>query len=1294
MFINEITKKDIESLNDETLRNLIERLTIAEAIERGISTACVHFGGNIKAKDGGVDGRVSSSELAANEGFIPRGETVFQIKAESMSAEKIKTEISGSKLKNGKETRTQLFRKLAEQQGAYIIVSSKDDTSDTMLSERREAIEDSISELISKESMMKIKVDFYCIRKILNWIECHWNVQLWLLKELRKETGGWSGFQNWSQSSNPETYHLTEESRVELKDAQKNPEQLNDYEAIKKIRELLLKPCSSLRLVGLSGVGKTRFTEALFQKLNEDDQPLDSQRVIYGDYGNSETHSSLKPLPIEMVEKLKNTNEPCILILDNCSHKAHADITKQISNGEHKLSFLSIEYDIREDDIPENTFVINLKPPSKNVLRDFLKDRFPNLQEAVIDKIYTLTEGNFRLAQAISSNHHPINSILELRDEEIFRRLFWQRGAEDKRFYEAAKALSLAYSFSTETENEKSELEILSQVYSNFHKDDLFKYSSELKSKNLVQERGSWRAILPHIIANWLAKQALKEIPLRKIEEIFLNTENPIRLKLSFARRLSLLGTNHNVEAISKKWFEKYNPFDPYSLGDYRMMKEKDICECLSQINPALALNKISEHISSRDINSITQKWHLAYILFRLAYDKNLFIDSVNLLIEISLTEKISENQRTITPLLEQLFYPYLNHTHAQATEKITIIKKLIESSKQEKIDLAFKLLGKVFIALHNISTYYDHDFGFTVRDYGWGPSLLNREALKKDVYIPFLEMLAEIFQVKENLREQIKSFIESYFIRLLTYDLSEALDAMLNKILAIDSSWLELWVTIDAELNSEFKKKKIKFDNQIKFLNKIRQLIRPKNLEDEIKVHVFHFNKRHLFITNYRQAVLEANLNVEELGNRLKGDSKLLDKLLPDLLSKPASVNSFKIHLGRGLAKNNQNLLDTWDLLTAEKYKIIDTHLLQGYLKAISEKDTEVYDQILDGILTNNKLKNFYPQLQNTRIFTQKDFDRLKKSLKLDLEADNYSPLQWSNPFQKLTDKKLCEFLSLFKKKFKQPIQVLEFLSYWIYPLEICLESSLILDLIRETLLEIIFSNHQYISHYENKALISELVKISIKDSAEFTEKFCDHFIQYFDPNQSWHSVIEFPYTIEKILEYLIKEHPQIFLNKFLNPDNEHVYQSFRCDKNPLNSFPVDILIKWCEEEAETRYLILSECIELFENRIENDPLDNPLNQNISKHLNPLVQIILAKVSDKSLALKNFKNCLYIRGMYSGSGAAILQENLNLLMTLKDTENSSFSLALEELQEYMQGQIKWRRKRESEEFNKEQSFE
>jgi hypothetical protein len=72
MFINEITKNDIKSLNDEALRNLIEMLAKAEAKKSGISTSRVHFGGDIKAKDGGVDGRVSSSELVPNEGFIPR----------------------------------------------------------------------------------------------------------------------------------------------------------------------------------------------------------------------------------------------------------------------------------------------------------------------------------------------------------------------------------------------------------------------------------------------------------------------------------------------------------------------------------------------------------------------------------------------------------------------------------------------------------------------------------------------------------------------------------------------------------------------------------------------------------------------------------------------------------------------------------------------------------------------------------------------------------------------------------------------------------------------------------------------------------------------------------------------------------------------------------------------------------------------------------------------------------------------------------------------------------------------
>jgi hypothetical protein len=515
----------------------------------------------------------------------------------------------------------------------------------------------------------------------------------------------------------------------------------------------------------------------------------------------------------------------------------------------------------------------------------------------------------------------------------------------------------------------------------------------------------------------------------------------------------------------------------------------------------------------------------------------------------------------------------------------------------------------------------------------------------------------------------------------------------MLKGIFAIDSCWLGLWVIIDAELNSDIETRRVILDKQINFLNKIKMLIEPKNLEDEIKVHVLHFNKRLSYRINYHETLTEESLKIEELGSSLKDDPELLDKLLPNLLNESA-YSFLTIHLGRGLAKNNQNLLNTWNFLTAEKYKIIDTSLLEGYLNVVSEKDSKTYDQILDSILTNNKLKNLYPPLQNTRIFTQEDFNRLKESLKLDLEADNYSHLQCKNPFQGLTDKELCEFLSLFKKKFKQPIRVLEFLLYWTNQSKTWKESPLILELIRETLLEIDFSNDREIHKYEDKALLSDLVKISIKDSEEFTEKFCDRFIHYFNRYEYWHSMITFPYTIERILEYLIQEHPQIFLNQFLNPNSRHVYQSFRCDKNPLNSFPIDTLLKWCEEKSETRYLILSECIELFQNRIENHPLNNQLNQNTSKHLNPLVQIILAKISDKSLALKNFKNCLDIRGMYSGSGAAILQENLNLLMTLKDMEDSSLNLALEEISHAMQKNIEWHRELEEKEFNREQKFE
>ncbi|MCV5473606.1 hypothetical protein OFN43_32640, partial [Escherichia coli] len=68
----------------------------------------------------------------------------------------------------------------------------------------------------------------------------------------------------------------------------------------------------------------------------------------------------------------------------------------------------------------------------------------------------------------------------------------------------------------------------------------LFRATSKLSDRHIVQKRAHWRAILPHAVANRLAALALDSIPVDQLRATFEATGRQ-RLLMSFAHRLGLL---------------------------------------------------------------------------------------------------------------------------------------------------------------------------------------------------------------------------------------------------------------------------------------------------------------------------------------------------------------------------------------------------------------------------------------------------------------------------------------------------------------------------------------------------------------------------------------------------------------------------------------------------------------------------------------------------------------------------------------------------------------------------------
>jgi len=150
---------------------------------------------------------------------------------------------------------------LAEQSGAYIIVSSGSSCNPKKLKERKEKMVSLVSDVPDSGNL---DLDYFDLEKITQWVNTYPGIVAWVKSKIGKPQNDWYPYSNWSNPGTPGGYILDEKLR--LFEYPRRTDQKETVEAgINSIRAKLSLPGSSVRLIGLSGVGKTRLVQALFE---------------------------------------------------------------------------------------------------------------------------------------------------------------------------------------------------------------------------------------------------------------------------------------------------------------------------------------------------------------------------------------------------------------------------------------------------------------------------------------------------------------------------------------------------------------------------------------------------------------------------------------------------------------------------------------------------------------------------------------------------------------------------------------------------------------------------------------------------------------------------------------------------------------------------------------------------------------------------------------------------------------------------------------------------------------------
>lgn len=1248
--IFEITGNDIAELNDTDLRNLIGMLCEADYRFSGMCVSGIRYSGHQDAKDGGIDVMVENENSPPDTSFVPRNISGFQVKKPSMSASDITSE-----MKPKGELRPKI-KNIIKQQGAYIIASSGSSVTETAYDERINAMKEAVANESGHENL---KVDFLDQGRIATWVRSHPSMILWVRNRIGREVQGWQPYGNWSNApgGTEEDYILDEKLRL-FDGTKPKDEGVSVTEGLSSLRQKLSVPGTSVRLAGLSGVGKTRLVQALFDDRIGSDA-LNSSMAFYTDMSDSPD-----PNPRTFAEQLLQTTERAIIIVDNCPPELHRKMAEVCTKVKSGISLLTVEYDVK-DDIPEETQVFRLQTASIEVIKKIISTRYPYISQVDANAIADFSDGNARVAIALANTFKSGDTLSGFRDEQLFERLFWQRNGRDDDLLKAAEACSLLYSFEGTDTGASSELATLGKLVEK-SADELFRHVKDLKDRDLVQSRSKWRAILPHAIANRLAKRALEAISKDKVHKTITCSDNE-RLIKSFTRRLSYLHDSDVAAEIVSEWLAADGWIGEaiFDLNEFGM----EVLQNIAPVCPDKVLNIIEQAASDPEKGArFTSKENPKFgqfvkLLRHLAYEAKTFHRSASLIARFAVSENEEENNNSVRDYLKSLFFIYLSGTHASLEDRAEFIEELLSSDDIKMQELGLLGLDAALEAWH-FSSHYEFSFGARPRDYGYYPR--GQDILKW--YETFIKICTDHALSNKPTAYKAKKVLAGKMRGLWTK--ARAFDALESSVSAIrkTQSWNEAWISSNSIL---------KFDSKgmprdiLERLHTLREALKPNDLENIARTHAltdqhFLWDLEDDFDDEDEDAskgFRRAEEKTREVGSMLAQDEAVLDKLLPELVS---TRNSRLYNFGQGLGNGCSNKKGIWQKLHKQ---VVDTpedkrhiNLLCGFLSICAKDEPDTHDKILDEILYDDVLGRWLPIFQTTSQIDQKALKRLHDSLKRNkVDVGEYSHIAWGRVHESIEDDDLAGLLEEILQKENGYFPAAEILKMRFHQKkDPSLHSSKLLSVARATLAACDFSGGRRghdLMDYDLGEIAT--VCLSEKGHAKEVKEICDNLYEAIVANRVYGS------SLKKYMATLSEKQPLIFLESFLGNKEvsdfkrSRIFSSnFERGENPLNRISDQTLIDWCDEDPESRYPLIADALQPFEKCSETGNMV----------WRKVVYSLLEKAPDLKSILDNLTGSIRPGG-WSGSLADILQTRLTLFEELKDHPN-------EEVRSWSKGQL------------------
>lgn len=476
-------------------------------------------------------------------------------------------------------------------------------------------------------------------------------------------------------------------------------------EIIDGVRKGVINPKESIRIIGLSGLGKTRvLLEAFRENIQQGDAISMRNRVLYVNHSYY-TKENLTAI----VLKLIHDNENRILVIDNCPKDLHRKLVPYIQNDKNQNSLITIDSnpeEVEQDRIDGVNYLIFRKEDLNSIVADILREDFSFLSSENAEKIKEFSQGIPLMAVLLGESVRNGEVFIgKLSDKDLLNKLLGDKG-QDPRARTILKSCSI-FNYFGYSDDFISQLEFIAsnkhitsldgenQVITN----EFYEVCEHYLKREIFERKGRLIGMRPFPLAMYLAQEWLEACSPQRLMDVISTISvlpEPDKKSLieAIAEQMKYLGFNDKAVTIVEKIVGVGGPFDDAEVLNTELGSR--LFRSFVEVNPIAVSENLFRLFKplTKDylLKIVNGRRNLIWVLEKVCFDKRTFNKGAKVLSEFAIAENETWGNNATNQFLH-LFKLYLAGTEANLAQRTEILQWLLEQPSDEYLEFAIKAM-------------------------------------------------------------------------------------------------------------------------------------------------------------------------------------------------------------------------------------------------------------------------------------------------------------------------------------------------------------------------------------------------------------------------------------------------------------------------------------------------------------------------------------------------------------------------------------------------------------------------